>query len=110
MGDRGETPLLRLYARLPGAEQYRSDAYAVYGHWLPPDRHVVGKGGAVNWNEGWHSWPRSQLNRLARDTTGYERVHQERANAGVLAGPDGGGLDCPIQCQFMLRTPCNPTV
>ena len=27
--DRTETPLLRLYARLPAAELYRSDAYAV---------------------------------------------------------------------------------
>ena len=73
VGDRGETPLLRLYARLPEAEQYRSAAYAVYGSWLPPDRHVVEKGGAVNWNEGWHSWLRSQLNRLARDTKGYTK-------------------------------------
>ena len=30
------------------AELYRSDAYPVYGSWLPPDSHVVGKGGAVN--------------------------------------------------------------
>ena len=73
VGDCSEAPLLRLYARLPEAEQYRSDAYAVYGHWLLLDRHVVGKGGAVNWNEGWHSWLRSQLNRLIRDAKGYTK-------------------------------------
>ena len=28
-----------------------TDGYRVYG-WLPSDRHQVGKGGAVNWNEG----------------------------------------------------------
>ena len=27
----------------------------------------------MNWNEGWHSWLRSQLNRLARDTKGYTK-------------------------------------
>ena len=35
-----------------------------------------GKGGAVNWNEGLHSWLRSQLNRLVRDTTGYTKSAQ----------------------------------
>ena len=73
VGDRSETPLLRLYDRLPEAEQYRSAAYAVYRAWLPPNSHVVGKGGAVNRNEGWHSWLRSQLNRLVRDTKGYTK-------------------------------------
>ena len=76
VGHRSETPFLRLYARLPEAELYRSDAYAVYGNWLPPDRHVVGKGGAVNWNEGLHSWLRSKLNRLVRDTKGYTKSAQ----------------------------------
>ena len=76
VGDRSDAPLLRLYARLPEAERSRSAAYAVYGSWLPPDRHVVGKRGAVNRNEGWHSWLRSQLNRLVRDTKGYTRARQ----------------------------------
>ena len=40
----------QLYSRLPAAELYRTDAYGVYGL-LPADRHMVGKGGAVNWNE-----------------------------------------------------------
>ena len=27
----------------------------------------------MNWNEGWHSWLRSQLNRLVRDTKAYTK-------------------------------------
>ena len=50
-GDRSEETFLRLYGRLPEAGLYRSDAYQVYD-WLPADRHVAGKGGAVNRNEG----------------------------------------------------------
>ncbi len=41
--------------------------------WLPRDRHVIGKGGAVNWNEGLHSKLRSKLNRLARSAKGYTK-------------------------------------
>ena len=44
---------------------YGTDGYRVYG-WLPADRHEVGKGGAVNRNEGLHSWCRGKLNRLHR--------------------------------------------
>ena len=81
VGDRSEAPFLRLYARLPEAGLYRSDAYSVYAGWFPPDRHVVGKGGAVNWNEGpapgsnrgLHSVWRSKLNRLVRRTKGYTK-------------------------------------
>ena len=73
VGDRSEGPFLRLYARLPEAELYCSDAYAVYPGWFPPDRHVVGKGGAVNWNEGLHSVWRGKLNRLIRRTKGYTK-------------------------------------
>ena len=51
VGDRSEAPFLRLYERLPEAGLYRSDAYAAYVGWFPPNRHVVGKGSAVNWNE-----------------------------------------------------------
>ena len=55
VGDRSEETFLRLYERLPEAGLYRSDAYQVYLGWFPPERHVTGKGGAVNWNEGLHS-------------------------------------------------------
>ena len=51
---------------------YRTDGYQVYG-WLPADRHQVGKSGAVNWNEGLHSWCRGKLNRLHRRTKEYTK-------------------------------------
>ena len=73
VGDRSEAPFLRLYERLPEAGLYRSDAYAVYVGWFPPRRHVVGKGSAVNWNEGLHSVWRGKLNRLMRRTKGYTK-------------------------------------
>ncbi len=71
-GDRSETPFLRVYERLPDAELYRSDAHPVYRAWLPPERHTVGRGGAVNRavnrSEGLHSLWRGRLNRLMRRT------------------------------------------
>ena len=73
VGDRSEAPFLRLYERLPEAGLYRSDAYAVYVGRFPPNRHVVGKGSAVNWNEGLHSVWRGKLNRLMRRTKGYTK-------------------------------------
>ena len=47
----------------------RPTLYGVYGT-LPVNKHVVGKCGAVNWNEGLHSMLRGKLNRLARRTNG----------------------------------------
>ena len=73
VGDRSEGPFLRLYERLPEAGLYRSGAYRVYAGWLPPERHLAGKGGAVNRNEGLHSAWRGKLNRLARRTKGYTK-------------------------------------
>ena len=72
LGDRSEETFLRLYERLPAAKLYRTDGYRVY-NWLPSDRHQVGKGGAVNWNEGLHSWCRGKLNRMHRRTKGYTK-------------------------------------
>ena len=66
-GDRSEETFLRLYGRLPGAELYRSGAYQVYG-WLSAERHGIGRGGAVNRNEGLHSRLRDKINRLHRRT------------------------------------------
>ena len=71
VGSRGAEPFLRLYARLPDAKLYRSDGLRVCREWLPAGRHVVGKGGAVIWNEGLHSECRTRLNRLGRRTKGY---------------------------------------
>ena len=70
--DRSEATFLRLYERLPEDRLYCTDAYRVYG-WLPADRHQVGKVGAVNWNEGLHSWCRVRLNRLHRRMKGYTK-------------------------------------
>ena len=72
VGDRSETPFLRLREWLPEAELYRSGAYPVY-QWFPPERHVTGKGSEVNWNEGVHSVLRDKLNRLHRRTKGYSK-------------------------------------
>ena len=72
LGDRSAETFLRLYERLPEARLYRTDGYRVYG-WLPSDRHQVGKGSAVNWNEGLHSWCRGKLNQLHRRTQGYTK-------------------------------------
>ena len=72
VGDRSAETLARLYARLPAAGLYRTDAYGVCGLLLV-DRRVVGQGGAVNWCEGLHSVWRVHLNRLARRTNGYTK-------------------------------------
>ena len=72
VGDRNAETFLRRYERLPEAELHGTDGYGVYG-WLPADRHEVGKGGAVSWNEGLHSWCRGKLNRLHRRTKGYTK-------------------------------------
>ena len=42
----------------------------LYGQ-LPAEPHLAGKGGAVNWNEGLHSFRRGKLNRLGRRPKGY---------------------------------------
>ena len=48
VGDHSENTFQRRYAGLPTAKLYRSDAYGVYGSWLPPGRHAAGKDGVVN--------------------------------------------------------------
>ena len=51
VGGRNVSAFSRLLDRLPGVDMYETDAYPVY-EWLPRDRHAIGKGGAVNRNEG----------------------------------------------------------
>lgn len=72
VGDRSEETFSRLLERLPEASRYRSDDYVVYGL-LPRGRHVPGKGGEVNRNEGTHSRLRDRLRRLQRKTKGYSK-------------------------------------
>ena len=69
-GDGSESTLLRLLERLLDAESYSSDAYGAYDC-LPVNKRRVGKGGAVNRNEGLHSALRGKLNGLVRRTKGY---------------------------------------
>ena len=73
LGDRSAETFLRRYERLPEAELYRTDGYRVYG-WRLANRHQVGKGGVVNWNEGLRSWRRGKLNRLYRRTKGARKA------------------------------------
>ena len=58
---------------MPDAKLYRSDVLRVYREWLPAGRHMLGKGDAVNWNEGLHSECRTRPNRLGRSTKGYTK-------------------------------------
>ena len=73
VGDGSESTFLRLLKRLPDAERYSSDGYGAYGC-LPVNKSKVGKGGAVNRNEGLHSALRGRLNRLVRPTKGYSKT------------------------------------
>ena len=50
---------------MPESEEYETDAYKVY-EWIPTDRHVVRKYGAVNRNEGIHSLLRDKCIALKR--------------------------------------------
>lgn len=51
VGRRDETAPLRLLERLPDSERYETDGYRAY-ECLPHNKHVVGKGSAVNWRNG----------------------------------------------------------
>ena len=83
IGDRRRQPFLRLYERLPEAQLYGADAYRVSG-WLPADRHQVGKGGAVNWNEGLHSWCRGHLPTASSDEGYAKRVAMLASSLALL--------------------------
>ncbi len=82
VGDRDVSAFSRLLDRLPGADRYETDAYPVY-EWLPRDRHIVGKGGAVNWNE----WLALQVEEQAEQACEeYKGLHKERGDAETPAG------------------------
>ena len=85
VGDRSTATFYRLFDRLPAAHQYFTDRYEVYAE-LPTDRHQVGKGGPVNWNEGRHSCLRDRLHRLRRQTKGYTKsVEMLHASIALVA-------------------------
>lgn len=56
---------LSSWSGLLDVDHYETDACGMHGM-LPRNKHVVGKGGAVNWREGLHSMLRGRLNGLAR--------------------------------------------
>ena len=64
---------MRLLERLLDAACYSSDGYVAYGC-LPVNKRKVGKGGAVNRNDGLHSALRGKLNRLVRRTKGCSKT------------------------------------
>ena len=51
---------------------------------LPVNKRKVGKGGAVNKNDGWRSMLRGNLNRLARRTKGCAKSVEMLANPLAL--------------------------
>ena len=95
-GGRDESTSMRLLEWLPDAERYETDAYGVY-EWLPRNRHVVGKCGEVNRNEGLHSMLCGKLNRLVRRTKGCVK---ERGDAGESAC---AGVCAQTETQYHLR-------
>ena len=96
---RSEATFLRQYARLPEAELYRSDHYAVQ-EWLPRDRHLAKKGGAVNWNEELHSRLRDKLKQLQRRAEGYSKSLRMLVHSIAPAYWYARGW----RCQFNTRT------
>ena len=62
-----------------------------YRHDIHSDRHLVGKGGPVNWNEGhpilyFQAWLRSKLNRLVRADERVHQAHKMLVDLVALAG------------------------
>ena len=77
----GRVGVLALVGSVARRCRYETDAYPVY-EWLPRDRHIVGKGGAVNRNEGLHSKLRSKLNTCEE----YKGISQEHGDTETSAG------------------------
>ena len=77
--------------RLPDAERYKTDAYGAWGA-LPVSKHVIGKYGAVNRNEGLRSMLRGNLNRLARRTKGCAKSVEMMVNLLALVFCDKSRL------------------
>ena len=78
---RDESAFSRLLDRLPRADMYETDAYPVY-EWLPRDRHMIGKGGAVNRNERLALQAAEQAEQACEECKG---LHKERGNAELSA-------------------------
>ena len=75
---------------LPDAKLCCSDGLPLHREWLPAGRHVVGKGGAVNWNEGLRFGVPGVVEPAGVSDEG---VQGKSGSAGVIAGADPGALD-----------------
>ena len=84
-----EATFIRLLERLPDAERCETDAYGVYGA-LPGNKHMVGKYGAVNWNDELRSMLRGKLNGLVQRTKGCAKSVEMPVNlfASVSSEPN----------------------
>ena len=82
VGDMDVSAFSRLLDKLPGADRDETDAYPVY-EWLPRDRHVMGKGRAVNRMKGLRSKLRSKIEQAC---DAYKGLYKERGNAETSAG------------------------
>ena len=103
VGGRDEATFLRLMECLPDAERYETDAYGVYGA-LPGNKHVVGKYGAVNWNEGVAFDTAREVESVSASDKG---MRKERGYAGE---PACASLlrQAQTQCHSPLIIPKNP--
>ena len=102
VGGRDEAAFLRLLERLPDAERRETDAYGVYGT-LPVNKHVVGKYGAVNWNEGLNSMLHGKLNWLVRPTKGYTKSVDMLVNLLALVFCAKLKLNTTQHCEYLDR-------
>ena len=97
VGGMDECTFMRLLERLPDAERYETGRLCgVYGA-LPVNKHVVGKYGVVNMNDGLHSVLRGKLNRLARRTKGCAKSVDMLVNLLALV------FCAQTQTQYRLR-------
>ena len=78
---RDEAALLRLLERLPDAGAIRSDDYKVY-EWLPHNKHLAGKYGTVNMNEGEALYAARQIKRTGE---AHKGTRKERGSVGEPA-------------------------
>ena len=89
---------MHLLERLPDAERCETDVYGVYGA-LPVNKHMVGKYGAVNWNDELRSMLRGKLNGLVQRTKGCAKSVEMPVNllASVSSEPNSNSMPLTIE-------------
>ena len=73
VGGRDDSAFSRLLDRLPDTDTGTRPTLIPVYEWLPRDRHVIVKGGAVNWYEWLHSKLMIKLNKLVMSAKGYTK-------------------------------------